>query len=51
MNDLISCRIINDHMSTNEKMKLFKIYIKPLLTFGCETLDLNDDELKLLKTN
>jgi len=36
-------------MSTNEKMKLFKIYIKPLLTFGYETLDLNDDELKLLK--
>jgi hypothetical protein len=26
-------------------MKLFKIYIKPLLTFGYETLDLNDDEL------
>jgi len=36
-------------MSTNEKMKLFKIYIKPLLTFGYETIDLNDDELKLLK--
>jgi hypothetical protein len=51
MKNLISSVIINDYMSTNVKMKLFKIYIKPLLTFGCETLDLNDDELKLLKTN
>ncbi len=49
INNLIGSGIINDHMSTNTKMKLFKIYIKPLLTFGCETLDLNDEELKLLK--
>ena len=36
-------------MEISNKMKLFKIYIKQLLTFVCEVLDLNEDELNELK--
>ena len=49
MNNLISSGITNDYMPTSAKMKLFKIYIKPLLTYGCEMLDLDENELNLLK--
>jgi hypothetical protein len=49
LNNLISSSIINDYMPTSAKMKLFKVYIKPLLTYGCEILDLDENELKSLK--
>ena len=49
MKNLISSGIINDNMPRSAKMKLFKIYIKPLLAYGFEMLDLDENELNLLK--
>ena len=36
-------------MSITTKLKLFKVYIKPLLTYGCELLDLDTNEINELK--
>ena len=30
---------VNDHISNNAKMKLIKIYIEHILTYGCKMLD------------
>ena len=49
LNNLFNSGIINHQMAISNKIKLFKIYIKPLVTFGCEVLDLNEDDLKELK--
>jgi len=36
-------------MNIQTKLKLFKVYIKPLLTYGCELLDLDTNEMSELK--
>lgn len=39
-------------MSINIKISLFKVYIKPLLYYGAESLDLNiEEDLKRSKQN
>ena len=40
LNNLYTSGIINKKMSIPTRMKLFKVYIKPLLTYGvnCSTL-------------
>jgi hypothetical protein len=40
--------IINDQMNMVNKIKLFKTYVKPLLTLGCEVLDLDDNDINEL---
>jgi len=49
LNNLYTSGIISTQMSIPTKLKLFKIYIKPLLTYGCELLDLDSNELGELK--
>jgi len=49
LNNLYTSGIINTQMGIPTKLKLFKIYIKPLLTYGCELLDLDLNELGELK--
>ena len=48
LNNLINSGIINDQMNMVNKIKLFKTYVKPLLTFGCEVLDLDDNDVNEL---
>jgi hypothetical protein len=36
-------------MNIQTKLKLFKVHIKPLLTYGCELLDLGTNEMSELK--
>ena len=50
MSNLISTGIINSHMNIFTKVKLFKVYIRPLLLYGMETIQLNGDEFNDLKT-
>jgi hypothetical protein len=40
---------MNSQMNIQTKLKLFKVYIKPLLTYGCELLDLDANEINELK--
>jgi hypothetical protein len=49
LNNLYTSGIINNQMSIPTKLKLFKVYIKPLLTYGCELLDLDSNEVGELK--
>ena len=47
--NLISTGVINDQMDIYTKMCMFKIYLKPLLFYGCEVLDLSPQEVNELK--
>ena len=49
LNNIYTSGIINNQMSIPTKLKLFKVYIKPLLTYGCELLDLDPNEVGELK--
>jgi hypothetical protein len=51
MSNLCSTGIINSHMDVFTKVKLFNIYIRPLLLYGMETVQLNGDEFNDLKVN
>jgi hypothetical protein len=42
---LYSAGVLNKSMSIQTKLSLFKIYIKPLLYYGCESLDLNKKDV------
>ncbi len=46
-NSLKTTGIINKYMDPISKMKLFNIYIRPILSYGLETLMINGDELKI----
>ena len=43
--NLYSTGVLNRLMSINTKISLFKIYIKPLLYYGIESLDINKGDL------
>jgi hypothetical protein len=43
LNNLFNAGIINNQMDIISRVKLFKTYIKPLLSYGCDVLDLNDE--------
>ena len=49
INNLNTSGIMNSQMNIQTKLKLFKVYIKPLLTYGCEMLDLDANEMSELK--
>jgi len=49
MSNLTSTAIINSCMDMFTKIKLFKVYIRPLLLYGMETIQLNGDECNDLK--
>ena len=52
--NLTSAGIINEEMDINSKMRLFGIYIRPLIYYGIEALDINSgdiDELKKIEGN
>ena len=48
LNNLYTSGIINNQTSIPTKLKLFKAF-KPLLTYGCELLDLDPNEVGELK--
>jgi len=49
LNNLFNAGIINNQMHISSRVKLFKTYIKPLLSYGCDVLDLNENDLLDLK--
>ena len=49
LGNLISSGIINEQMDVFIKMSLFKTYLKPLLYYGIELLDINGSEKSELK--
>jgi hypothetical protein len=49
LSNLFATGVINAHMDVFTKVKLFNIYIHPLLMYGMETIQLNGDEFNDLK--
>ena len=49
LNNLINAGVINSQMSITTKIKLFNTYIKPLIAYGCELMDLSTTEINELK--
>ncbi len=49
LNILFNAGIINNQSHISSRVKLFKTYIKPLLSYGCDVLDLNENDLLDLK--
>ncbi len=49
LNILFNAGIINNQSHISSRVKLFKTYIKPLLSYGCDVLDLNENDLKGVK--
>jgi len=47
--NLQSTGVLNKLMSINTKISLFKVYIKPLLYYGAESLDLNIGDINDIK--
>lgn len=48
MTNLITTGILNNEMSVHTKLKMFKIYLKPLLYYGVEALNISENEIKIL---
>ena len=49
LGNLISTGVINEQMNVYVKMSLFKTYLKPLLYYGIELIDLNVGEMVEMK--
>jgi hypothetical protein len=47
--NLYSTEVLNDQMNIKTKMRLFQIYIRPLILHGLETLTLTIDEMNRVK--
>jgi len=47
--NLQSTGVLNKLMSINTKISLFKVYIKPLLYYGADSLDLNIGDVNEIK--
>jgi hypothetical protein len=48
MTNLITTGILNNEMNVHTKLKMFKIYLKPLLYYGVESINISENEIKIL---